>query len=51
MTNREDGGKAKKCDEDCNGMALYTDGIFNLCLCKARLMNIFARARFVRSND
>lgn len=33
-------------DDDCNKVARYTDGIFWLCLCKARDMNTFVGAHY-----
>ncbi len=34
-------------EEDCNGQNEYSDGLFMICLCRARLLNTFAGARYI----
>lgn len=38
----------EKHDEDCDEVKQYSDGLFTLCLCEARLMNTFVGAKFVK---
>lgn len=35
-------------DQDCDRQDDYTDGIFWKCLCSARMLNVFAGAKFVK---
>jgi len=36
-----------ECEEDCDGINNYSDGIFHYCMCRARRMNTFVNANVI----